>query len=62
MSLYSVKPKLLKKICENKDFCNVVLPWEDTNILEFNQYQKFAKLLFVIYADFECINEKYWWT
>ena len=51
------KPELLNKICENKDFCNVVLPWEDTNILEFNQYQKFAKLLFVIYADLECITE-----
>ena len=47
----------IKKICENKDFCNVVLPWEDTNILEFNQYRKFAKLLFVIYADLECITE-----
>ena len=23
-----------------KDFCNVIMPSEDTKILEFNQYQK----------------------
>ena len=23
------------KICENKDFCNVIMPSEDTEILEF---------------------------
>ena len=27
-----------KKICENKDFCNVTIPSEDIKILEFNQY------------------------
>ena len=27
-----------KKVCENKDFCNVMMPSEDTKILEFNQY------------------------
>ena len=26
-----------KRICENKDFCNL-MPSEDTKILEFNQY------------------------
>ena len=25
---------------DNKDFCNVIMPFEDTKILEFNQYQK----------------------
>ena len=25
-----------KKVCENKDFCNVILPSEDTNVLELN--------------------------
>ena len=29
-----------KKVCENKDFCDVIMPFEDTKILEFNQYQK----------------------
>ena len=30
----------------------------DTKILEFNQYQKFDKAPFTIYADLECIIEK----
>ena len=32
-----------KKICVNKDFPNVIMPSEDTKLLEFNQYQKFDK-------------------
>ena len=38
-----------KKVREDKDFCNVVMPSEDTKILEFNQYQKSDKahLLFM---------------
>ena len=32
-----------KKVCENKDFCNVILPSEDTKILEFNKYRKSDK-------------------
>ena len=27
-----------KKVCESKDFCNAVMPSEETRILEFNQY------------------------
>ena len=34
------------------------MPYEDTKILEFNQYQKSDKATFVIYADLECIKEK----
>ena len=34
------------------------MPSEDTRILEFNQYQKYNKVLFVIYADLECLIEK----
>ena len=47
-----------KKVCENKDFCNVVVPSEDSRILEFNQYQKSDNTPFVIYADLECLIEK----
>ena len=47
-----------KKVCENKDFCSVTMPSEDTKILEFNQYQKSDKAPFIIYADLECIIEK----
>ena len=49
------------------------MPSEDTKILEleFNQYQKFDKAPFLIYADLECLVEKtdgcknnpeYWFT
>ena len=47
-----------QKVRKNKDFCNVIIPFEDTKILEFNQYQKSGKALFVIYADLECLIEK----
>ena len=33
------------------------MPSEDTEILEFNQYQKSNKSPFIIYADPECIIE-----
>ena len=42
-SLHSFRTKnkleSYKKACENKDFCNIVMPSEDPKILEFNQYQ-----------------------
>ena len=47
-----------KKVCENKDFCNVIMPFEDTKIVEFNQYQKSDKVPFVIFANLECLIEK----
>ena len=47
-----------KKLCENKDFYNIVMPSEDTKIFEFNQYQKCDQAPFIIYADFECLIEK----
>ena len=52
------KLQLHKRTCENKDFCNVNMPSEDTKILEFNQYQKSDKAPFIIYANLECIIEK----
>ena len=60
--------KSQKKVCENKDFCNVIMPSEDTKILELNEYRKKKKKKkeyrksdeapFVIYAVLECIIEK----
>ena len=52
------KLKSHKRACENKDFCNIIMPSEDTKILEFNQYQKSDKTPFIIYADLKCITEK----
>ena len=51
-------PESHKKGCENKDFCNVIMPSEDTKILEFNQNHKSDKAPFIIYADFECLIKK----
>ena len=52
------KLELHKRVCENKDFCNVIMPSEDINILEITQYQISDKVPFLIYADLECIIEK----
>ena len=48
-----------EKVCENKDFCNVIMPSEDTKILEFNQYQKSDEAPFIVYADLEFLIEKF---
>ena len=34
------------------------MPFEDTKILKFNQYQKSDKAPFIIYADLEWLIEK----
>ena len=47
-----------KKVHENKDFCNVIMPSVDTKLLEFDQYQKSDKEPFITDADLECIIEK----
>ena len=60
-SFFCKKKKKLeshKKVCQNKDFCNIIMPPENKKILEFNQYQKSAKAQFIIYADLECVIEK----
>ena len=46
-----------KRICENKDFCSIIMPSEDTKILKFNQYQKSDKPIF-LYEDLECVIGK----
>ena len=46
------------KVCQNTDLCKVTIPFKDTKILEFNQYKKFDKALFIIYVDLECLIEK----
>ena len=52
------KLKSHKRVCEDKDFCNVIMPSADIEILEFNPYQKSDKESFIIYADIECIIER----
>ena len=47
-----------KKICENHDYCHVEMPTKNNNIIKYNHGEKSMKLLFVIYADLECLLEK----
>ena len=47
-----------KRVCGNKVFCIVVMPSEDTKMLELNQNQKSDKALFIILAYLECMIEK----
>ena len=47
-----------KTVSKNKDFCDIIMPFENTKILESNQYQNSDKVSFVIYADLECFIKK----
>ena len=47
-----------KKLRENKDFCNIVIPFEDTKILLFHQYKKSDEAVLIVYAEHECVIEK----
>ena len=49
---------LIKKVCENKDFCTIVMLSEDTKTLKFLQFQKSDKATFIIYADLEYLIER----
>ena len=52
------KLQLHLKVCENKDFCNIIMPSHGIKILEFTQYQKSDKAPFIISEDLECVREK----
>ena len=52
------KPEAHKKICENHDYCHVEMPTKDNNIIKYNHGEKSMKLLFLIYADLECLLKK----
>ena len=46
------------KVCGNKDFCRVLMPSEDTKVLEFNQNRKSDKAPSIIYADLESLIKR----
>ena len=48
LDFFRTKNKLDSEVCKNKDFCNVIMPFKDTKILQFNQYQKSDKALLII--------------
>ena len=47
-----------KKVCENKDLCNVIITSENNKALEFNKYQKSDKTQSIIYGDVKSLAEK----
>ena len=57
---YWTENKLKKhvKICRDRDFCYVKMPDENNKILKYNPGEKSLKVLFIIYADLECLFEK----
>ena len=52
------KIKSHEKVCKNKDICEIVMPSEKDNILEFNQYMKTDKIPYITYADIESFIKK----
>ena len=50
--------ELHKRESENKDFCSIFMPSEDTKTLEFNQSSKSDEASFIIYADLKCLIDK----
>ena len=52
------KLKSHKKVCKNKDFCEIAMSSETDVILEFNQYMKSGKMPYIIYADIQSLIKK----
>ena len=57
---YGTHNKLKKheRVCNNHDYCHVIMPKEDEKILKYNRVEKSLKAPFIIYADLECILKK----
>ena len=49
------KLKYHEKVCNNKDFCGIVVPSQKDIILEFNPYMKSNKMPCITYADIESL-------
>ena len=47
-----------KKVCKNKDFCGIVMPSSNGDMLQFNQSMKSNKMLYIIYPDLESLIKK----
>ena len=57
---YKTKEKLgkHKNVCNNHDYCYVKMSNEYEKILKYKPGEKSLKVLFVIYADLECLLKK----
>ena len=58
LHLFRTNLNPIKKCVKIKIFVTVVMPAEDTKVLEFNQYRKSDKAPFIIYADAESLIVK----
>ena len=47
-----------EKVCKNKNFCGIAMPSERDNMLEFNQYMRSDKIIYIIYAESESLIKK----
>ena len=47
-----------EKVCKNKDFCGIVMPPSNGDILQFNQSMKPNKMLYIFYPDLESLIKK----
>ena len=47
-----------KKVCQNNNFCNIVMSSESSKTLEFNQYKKSNRATFIIYANLQSLIKK----
>ena len=45
-------------MCKNKDYFGIVLPSENYNIVQFNQYMNSDKIPYIIYANTESLIKK----
>ena len=63
-SMSTEKTWISSKVCKNIDFCNVVIPSEDTKILDVSQNEKYATFIIyveaivIVYTDLKCLIEK----
>ena len=55
--LHSFATEKILKFKKN-DFCNVIMSFKDTKVIEFNQYQKYDKVPFIICPNFQCVIER----
>ena len=46
-----------ENVCKDHGYCYLKMPDKDNNILKYNPGGKCIKVLFVIYADLECLLE-----
>ena len=52
---FSLELKSHEKVCQNKDFCGILMSPEKNSILEFNQYVKPDKKSYITYVYIESL-------